>query len=118
MNSSELKARAAQLPKPSAGAILQLVRFLGKRFQDLKGLELDINDPTASGLTVLVRIFDEVSEDDLLELGKILLMDDSLDLKPEDVDFSWLSEALATWVEKADIKEVIKNAQRVAAAFR
>ena len=117
MDSSELKARAAQLSKPSAGDILRFVKFLGKRFQHLRGIELDINDPTMTGFAILVRILEEVSEDDLLELGKILLMDESLDLKPEDVDFSWLSEALATWVEKADIKEIVKNAQRVAAAF-
>lgn len=118
--SSELQARAAQLPKPSVGQVLKLVKFLIKRLdvlQDIKDIA-NLNDPTKSGFAVIEKLVNSISEADILELGKILLMDDSVDLKVEDVDLVFLTEALAVWTEKVDLATVLKNARRVAEALK
>ena len=118
MDSSELQARAAQLPKPSAKQVLRLVRFLASRLGSVKAAGLDLQDTTSTGFGMIAGVLESIEEADLLELGKILLMDDSLDLKDEDLDLGWLSEAAAVWAEQVDLPRVVKNVQRVVAAFR
>ena len=116
MDIDELQTRAENLQKPRVGDILKLTRFLVKYLPT--GISTTSKDPTKVGMEALSQVIGRAKEQDLVELGKILLMDDSLQLTEDDLDLLWMTEAFAVWAEKVDIKGIVKNAQRVAAAMR
>lgn len=114
--SIDMKARIEKLGQPKVGHILQLTRFLAKRLYGVSLQSSSAQDVVKRGFDVIIDLLNTISEDDILELARILAMDETI--TEDEVALGWMMEALAIWAERIDIQSVIKNAQRVAAAFK
>lgn len=105
------------LRKPNMSEILAFAQWFSKVVSSVRNLTMPENEKEA-GFMILGSLLGTVSQEDIVELGKILLQGKGESLKTEDIDIGWLSEAIAIWFEKADIGRVIKNARRAAVSFR
>ena len=114
----DAEAIVAGMDKPRVKDVLRLTQFVAEKIDTLAvGLE-DLDDPKKTGFAVVLTLLDRLDEEQVLEVGKILLGDAGNDLTVEDLDLGWLSEALAIWAEKINLPRLVKNAKRVAAAVR
>lgn len=112
----DVEQLVAGLQKPKIGDVLRLTQWLVKRMSSIQ--IADAVDVKNTGVAVLGSVIGVVEDEDLLELGKILLGDAGKDLTVDDLELWWMSEALAIWFEKVDFPRVLKNAKRIAAAVK
>ena len=104
------------MSKPKVSDVLKLVRWLMQKASVVKVTPGD--NPAQTGFAMIEAIISSINEEELLELGKILLGDAGKDLAVDDLDLGWISEAVAVWMEKVDLPRILKNANRVAAALK
>jgi hypothetical protein len=112
----------ARLGKPRIKYVLRLVQFLGRLLAEggqaaraMQGVRLREANADAA---VFGAVLTSLNEEQLAELGQILLQSDEVVVRPDDVDLVWLTEALAVWAETCNLPQIVKNVQRVAAAVK
>lgn len=111
-----IDAVVANLGKPRVGDVLKLVRWITSNADKFK-MSVDPADPTKSGGALIQAIVNQVTDEELLEIGKILLGDAGQALTTNDLALDWMSEALAIWAEKVNLAKILKNIERVTAAL-
>ena len=119
-NEVSIREALEGLGKPRIKHVLRLVKFLGALLVEggqtaraLANVDLKKGDAAVAGAMLL-----SLNEDQLAELGQILLQTDEVTVIPDDVDLAWLTEALAVWAETCNLPQIIKNVQRVVTAVK
>jgi len=91
----DVEAIVADIDKPRVKDVLRLTRFVAGKLETLTVELDDLKDSKSAGFALVKSLLNDLNEDDLVELGKILLGDNGSELTAEDLDIGWLSEALA-----------------------